>query len=123
LFHLLIDYPIQRRDVLLAKGENSELIDRLLEDAEKWTQFRGILRDQVDSAKKFQTQYSDLDYDDEADDEALDDLEMRIDEFAKKVRDRITQLDGISQALIQIVSIPTIPTYQTALYAQIRNCL
>jgi hypothetical protein len=114
---------LQRRDVLLAKGKNSELIDRLLEDAEKWTQFRGVLRGQVDVARKFRTEYSDLNYEDEADDEALGELEKTIDGFAKNVSNRITQLDGASQSLIQIVSIWTIPKHQTCLYGQHRNCL
>jgi hypothetical protein len=104
--HLLIYHLIQRLDVLVAKGGNYGLIDRLLQDAEKWTQFRTTLRDQVDGARKFRRAYSDLKYEDNADDKdkALDDLEKIIDVFAKNVSNRITQLDAESQSLIQIVS-------------------
>jgi chromosome segregation ATPase len=93
-----------------------------LVDAEKWTQFRRNLQDQVDVARKFQTKYSDLDWEDEADDNALDDLEKTIDSFAENVSKRITQLDKISQSLIEIVSMLTTPAYHTSLsYAVQRN--
>lgn len=86
-----------------------------MEDAEKWTQFRRNLQTQVDVARKFQTKYSDLDWEDEADDKALDDLEKTIQSFSENVIKRITQLDKISQSLIEIVSVLTTPTYHTSL--------
>jgi predicted RNase H-like HicB family nuclease len=101
---LLIDHPIQRRSVLAAKGKTPELINRLLEDAEKWIQFRTILRDQVDAAKEFRAKYSSR-YDE---DKALDNLESTIDNFKEDISDKITELDKLSQSLIQIVSILTI---------------
>jgi len=108
LFHILIDYPSQRRDVLREKGKIATLIDDLLEDAEKWAQFRSILQNQVEEARKFRTIYTDLNYeDDQADDGALDYLEKTIDSFAKTVSSKISQLDQASQSLIQIVSVPT----------------
>jgi len=86
-----------------------KLIDRLLEDAEKWTLFRSILQEQIDDAGTFRTKYSKLEYDDKADDEAMDDLEETIKCFAEDVSRRITQLDELSQSLIQLVSILTFP--------------
>jgi hypothetical protein len=56
----------------------------------------------VDVARTFHTQYSDLDDEGEADDEALDDLEKTIDSFAEKVSNGITQLDEVSELLIQM---------------------
>jgi len=95
-----------------------------LKDAEKWTQFRSILQKQVDVARTFQTNYSHLDYEDEADNKALDDLKNTIDSFAEKVNKRITHLDEASQSLIQIVSILMIPTYHiNLLYVIQRNHL
>ena len=114
----------QRRDVLEKKGENSNLIKRLLKDAEQWTQFRSILQKQVDVARTFRTKYSDLDYEDGADNKAPDGLEKAIDNFAEKVKERITQLDEASQLLIQIVSMLTIPTHHSRLLCAIpRNHL
>ena len=92
-----------------------------MKDAEKWTQFHRILQDQVDVAGNFHTQYSDLDYENEADDKALDELEKTINSFAEKVNNRITQLDGVYQSLIQIVSILTIPTYHTNLVCAVQR--
>lgn len=86
-----------------------------MKDAEKWYQFRRNLQDQVDVARKFQTKYGGLDWEDEADDKALAELEETIDSFAENVSKRITQLDKTSQSLIQIVSILTTPTYHTSL--------
>jgi hypothetical protein len=92
-----------------------------LKDAEKWTQFHRILQDQIDVAGKFHTKYSDLDYENEADDKALVDLEKITNNFVEKVSNRITQLDGVYQSLIQIVSILTIPTYHTNLVCAVQR--
>lgn len=95
-----------------------------MEDAEKWTQFRGILGDQVEAAREFQSIYSDVGYDGEADDMALEDLKRTIGNFDKTVNDRITHLDSESQSLIQIVSILISPTHHTSLlYAVQRHHL
>ena len=92
-----------------------------MKDAEKWTQFHRILQDQVDVTGNFHTVYSDLDYENEADDKALGELEKTINSFAEKVNNRITQLDGVYQSLIQIVSILTIPTYHTNLVCAVQR--
>jgi hypothetical protein len=88
-----------------------------LKDAEKWIQFRSILRQQIDAARKFQREYSGRDYENEA----LDNLENTIDSFAENVSKRITQLDELSQSLIEIVSILTTPTYHTSLICAVQR--
>jgi hypothetical protein len=81
----------------------SKLIDGLLRDAEKWTELQSILRDQVDKAKDFLKAYSTY----RCEDEDLDKAETKIDAFERNVSSKITQLDKVSQSLIQIVSIVT----------------
>lgn len=91
-----------------------------MEDAEKWIELRSILRDQVNAAKKFPTEYSGYirrDYENEA----LKDLEETIGSFGENVRKRIKQLDEVSQSLIEIVSILTIPTYHTNLLCAVQR--
>jgi hypothetical protein len=84
--------------------------------------FVGTCKTKLALLENFQTNYSDLDWEDAADDNALAELEKTIDSFAENVSKRITQLDKISQSLIQIVSILTTPTYHTSLsYAVQRN--
>jgi hypothetical protein len=82
-----------------------------LKDAEKWIQLRRSLRQQIDAARKFQREYSGRHYENEG----LGNLEKTIDNFEKNVIQRITQLDKVSESLIQIVSILTTLTYHTSL--------
>lgn len=48
---------IQCVDQLLKKGESSELIAHFVKDAQKWTELRSILRDQVHIARGFAVEY------------------------------------------------------------------
>lgn len=94
-----------------------------MEDAEKWTLFRSILQNQVDEARKIRTEYSGLKYESEADDKALDDLEKTIDSFAENASSRITQLDEVSQSLIQIVSILNNSNVSQAYHARFKGII
>jgi hypothetical protein len=75
-----------------------------LEDAEEWIQLRNILQDQSQKAREIRTKLSR--YDDE--DKVLEELRKTIDDFADVTSNRITQLDKVSQTLIQIARPATI---------------
>ena len=75
-----------------------------MEDAEEWIQLRNILQDQSQKAREIRTKLSR--YDDE--DKVLEELRKTIDDFAEVTSNRITQLDKVSQTLIQIVRPATI---------------
>jgi hypothetical protein len=99
-YHLLTRNFLQRRDVLDRKGEEPGLINRLLEDAQKWTEFRSYVRDQVDAARKFGVGYSHR-YQEEI---ALRELQAIVNEYEREINDEIDLLDKSSQSLIEIVS-------------------
>ncbi|KAK2812205.1 hypothetical protein FQN50_001563 [Emmonsiellopsis sp. PD_5] len=93
-----------RQEVLSAKGENPNLLEAFLRDAQKWAEFRTYLRDQINGARKFSREYSRR-YNEGR---ALDYLLTEIDDFSEEISTKISQLDELSNDLIRVVSMPVI---------------
>jgi len=86
-----------RHDQLREKGKSSELIHRLAEDAQIFTELRSILQGQVHTAKKFAAGHRHL----HNEDKRLKDVEGVIDGFGGNVNNRISQLDQTVRDLLQ----------------------
>lgn len=97
---MLTNPVIQRGNVLREKGDDPQLLARLLEDGQKWIDLRDMLQSQVDEAKRFG-----VDYSNRHDESGLEDLLRLIDSFSNNVSQKLSQLDGLSKDLIQMVSI------------------
>jgi hypothetical protein len=82
----------------------------LANDAQRWTEFRSSLQDQVRRAGIFATDYSKR-YNDY---KSPKDMQLVIGEFESRVSDRINELDQTVRDLLQIVSTLTIPRIHSA---------
>jgi hypothetical protein len=112
LVDLLIKFWLtQRADQLRSEGKNPKLIGYLANDAQKWTQFRSSLQDQVREAQKFAVEYGQR-YNEN---QTSKDMQQVIGEFESRVGDRINELDQTVRDLLQIVSTLTIPTTSSEL--------
>ncbi|KFY79384.1 hypothetical protein V499_01625 [Pseudogymnoascus sp. VKM F-103] len=87
-----------RRDVYSGKGEESGLINHLLEDAQQWTDFRSDFRGQVDAARKLGVEYSPRFHEEVG----LRELQSTIDDFERQINGEIDLLHKSSQSLIEM---------------------
>lgn len=89
----------QRGEVLQWKGSNPRQLDRLLEDGQRWIDFRSKLQNQVEAAKRFAAEYCNR-HDNLG---ALEAFLQRLVIFSDNVGQKISQLDDASKSLIQMV--------------------
>lgn len=80
-------------------GRDPELIQRLLTDAGLWIDLQGHLKEQVDTASEFASEYNGFD----SDERSLAELPGLIREFNDVVNDKLERLNAKSQELIQTV--------------------
>ncbi|CAN9471714.1 unnamed protein product [Alternaria alternata] len=88
----------KRKEILNAKGEDLELTDRLLEDAQQWTELRRELAQQVNAATQFVSEYNRLYREQKAHGDCQDFLHK----FQFDVEQSLNSLDTTSQNLINI---------------------
>ncbi|CAN9449427.1 unnamed protein product [Alternaria alternata] len=91
----------KRKDILNAKGEDLELTDQLLEDAQQWTELRRELAQQVNAATQFVSEYNRLYREQKAHGDCQDFLHK----FQFDIEQSLNSLDTTSQNLISIVCI------------------
>ena len=89
----------KRKEILNAKGEDLELTDQLLEDAQQWTELRRLLADHVKEATQFSFDYNRL-YREE---DAYGDCQDFLHRFQADIEQSLNSLDTTSQNLINIV--------------------
>ncbi|KAH6842051.1 hypothetical protein B0T12DRAFT_273409 [Alternaria alternata] len=87
-----------RKEILNAKGEDLELTDQLLEDAQQWTELRRLLADHVKEATQFSFDYNRL-YREE---DAYGDCQDFLHRFQADIEQSLNSLDTTSQNLINI---------------------
>lgn len=90
---------LKRKEILSAKGEDLELTDQLLVDAQQWTELRRELAQQVNAATRFVSEYNRLYREQEAHGDCQDFLHK----FQFDVEQSLNSLDITSQNLINIV--------------------
>ncbi|KAK3900984.1 ankyrin repeat-containing domain protein [Staphylotrichum tortipilum] len=86
-----------RKRVLRKGGKDPDLIQRLLTDAGLWIDLQGHLKQQVDTAVEFASEYNGFD----SDEMTLAELPGLIREFNNVVNDKLERLNAKSQELIQ----------------------
>ncbi|RYO20391.1 hypothetical protein AA0111_g10086 [Alternaria arborescens] len=88
----------KRKEILNAKGEDLELTDQLLEDAQQWTELRRLLADHVKEATQFVFDYNRL----YREDDAYGDCQLFLHGFQADIEQSLNSLDTTSQNLINI---------------------
>ncbi|CAN9253428.1 unnamed protein product [Alternaria alternata] len=88
----------KRKDILNTKGEDLELTDQLLEDAQQWTELRRELAQQVNAATQFVSEYNRLYREQKAHGDCQDFLHK----FQFDIEQSLNSLDTTSQNLISI---------------------
>ncbi|CAN9442692.1 unnamed protein product [Alternaria alternata] len=91
----------KREEILNAKGEDLELTDQLLKDAQQWIILRKELAQHVTAATEFVSRYNRL-YQEE---KAHGDCQDFLHKFQFDVEQRLNSLDTTSQNLISILGI------------------
>ncbi len=92
----------QRRQVLEGSGDNPDLLNLLLSDAQKWTDLRRLLQRQINGAMEFGAEYC-RKYSEHS---SYEELKKSLQDLRTTVGDQLSGLDKTSQNLVEIVRRP-----------------
>jgi hypothetical protein len=101
----------QRLDQLGKRGESGELISRLANDAQKWTELSSNLRGQIHTARKFAIDHCNR-YNGG---KGLNVVQETVEGFSEKVTGRIDHLNQTVRDLLQLVGSHVVPSGELSL--------
>ena len=123
---------VQNRAILREKGKSNLLISDLLEDGQKWADYRVCLRDHISESKKLQKRFetdpvfyhevwahertsqkplAQPESDREMTPQAILRLKTRIDEMERVCKEKISELEARTNKMIEMVSVWSVPPF------------